>query len=51
MRQNYDFNIDKIKDLSQDEINLRKKNLELFIRPVFLIKRMKIGNLLILIQL
>tara|TARA_B100001057_G_scaffold500483_1_gene615817 strand:+ start:4499 stop:5743 length:1245 start_codon:yes stop_codon:yes gene_type:complete len=30
MKQYYDFKIEKIKDLSQDEINLRKKNLELF---------------------
>ena len=35
MNQNYDFNIDKIKDLSQEEINLRKKNLELFYKTGF----------------
>ena len=30
MKQNYDFKIDKIKDLSLEEKNLRKKYLELF---------------------
>ncbi len=30
MKQYYDFKIDKIRDLSTEEINLRKKNLELF---------------------
>jgi len=30
MKQYYDFKIEKIKDLSPKEINLRKKNLELF---------------------
>ena len=30
MKQNCNFKIDKIKDLSPEEINLRKKNLELF---------------------
>ena len=30
MKQYYDFNIDKIKNLSPEEINFRKKNLELF---------------------
>ena len=35
MKQNYDFKIDKIKDLSQEEINLRKKNLELFYQTGF----------------
>ena len=30
MKQYYDFKIEKIKDLSSDEINLRKKNLDLF---------------------
>ena len=30
MKQNYNFKIDKIKDLSKEEISLRKKNLELF---------------------
>ena len=35
MKQNYDFKIDKIKDLSQEEINLREKNLELFYQTGF----------------
>ena len=35
MKQNYDFKIDKIKNLSQEEINLRKKNLELFYQTGF----------------
>ena len=35
MKQYYDFKIDKIKDLSQEEINLRKKNLELFYQTGF----------------
>jgi Fe-S cluster assembly protein SufD len=35
MKQNYDFKIDKIKDLSKEEINLRKKNLELFYQTGF----------------
>ena len=35
MKENYDFKIDKIKDLSQEEINLRKKNLELFYQAGF----------------
>ena len=35
MRQNYDFKIDKIKDLTPEEISLRKKNLELFYRTGF----------------
>ena len=39
MKQYYDFQIEKIKDLSPEEINFRKKNLELFIKLVFLIKR------------
>ena len=30
MKQNFDFKIDKIKDLSSEEISLRKKNLDLF---------------------
>ena len=30
MKQYYDFKIEKIKDLSLDEIDLRKKNLDLF---------------------
>ena len=30
MKQYYDFKIEKIKDLSPEEIHLRKKNLELF---------------------
>ena len=30
MKQYYDFKIEKIKDLSSEEIHLRKKNLELF---------------------
>ena len=34
MKENYDFKIDKIKDLSQEEINLRK-NLELFYQAGF----------------
>ena len=35
MKQNYDFKIEKIKDLSLEEINLRKKNLELFYQTGF----------------
>ena len=35
MKQIYDFKIDKIKDLSPDEINLRKKNLDLFYQTGF----------------
>ena len=35
MEQNYDFKIDKIKDLSPKEISLRKKNLELFYQTGF----------------
>ena len=35
MKQNYDFKIDKIKDLSSEEIDLRKKNLELFYQTGF----------------
>ena len=30
MKQFYDFKIEKIKDLSQEEVNLRRKNLDLF---------------------
>ena len=35
MKQNYDFKIDKIKDLSSEEIGLRKKNLDLFYQTGF----------------
>ena len=35
MKQNYDFKIDKIKDLSSEEIRLRKKNLDLFYQTGF----------------
>ena len=35
MKQNYDFKIDKIKDLSLEEISLRKKNLDLFYQSGF----------------
>ena len=35
MKKNYDFKIDKIKDLSLEEISLRKKNLELFYESGF----------------
>ena len=35
MKQNYDFKIDNIKDLSPEEINLRKKNLDLFYQTGF----------------
>ena len=35
MKQYYDFKIEKIKDLSSDEIDLRKKNLDLFYRYGF----------------
>ena len=35
MKQNYDFKIEKIKDLSPKEINLRKKNLALFYQTGF----------------
>jgi len=35
MKQNYDFKIDKINDLSPEEISLRKKNLELFYQTGF----------------
>ena len=35
MKQYYDFKIEKIKDLSSDEIDLRKKNLDLFYQTGF----------------
>ena len=35
MKQYYDFKIEKIKDLSSDEIKLRKKNLDLFYQTGF----------------
>ena len=35
MKQHYDFKIEKIKNLSQEEINLRRKNLELFYQTGF----------------
>ena len=35
MKQYYDFKIEKIKDLSQEEISLRKKNLDLFYQTGF----------------
>ena len=35
MKQNCDFKIDKIKDLSSEEISLRKKNLDLFYQNGF----------------
>jgi Fe-S cluster assembly protein SufD len=35
MEQYYDFKIEKIKDLSSDEIDLRKKNLDLFYQTGF----------------
>ena len=35
MKQYYDFKIEKIKDLSLDEKNLRKKNLDFFYRTGF----------------
>jgi len=35
MKQNYDFKIDKIKDLSSEEISFRKKNLDLFYQTGF----------------
>ena len=35
MKQYYDFKIEKIKDLSSDEIELRKKNLDLFYQTGF----------------
>ena len=35
MKQYYDFKIEKIKDLSPEEMNLRKKNLELFFQTGF----------------
>ena len=35
MKQNYDFKINKIKDLSLEEISLRKKNLDLFYQTGF----------------
>ena len=35
MKQNYDFKIDKIKDLTSEEISLRKKNLDLFYQTGF----------------
>ena len=35
MKQNYDFKINKIKDLSSEEISLRKKNLDLFYQTGF----------------
>ena len=35
MKQNYNFKIEKIKDLSPEEMSLRKKNLELFYQTGF----------------
>ena len=35
MKQYYDFKIEKIKDLCSDEINTRKKNLDLFYQTGF----------------
>ncbi len=35
MKQNYDFKIEKIKDLSSEEMDLRKKNLALFYQTGF----------------
>jgi len=35
MKQYYDFKIEKIKDLSSDEIDFRKKNLDLFYQTGF----------------
>ena len=35
MKQFYNFKIEKIKDLSTEEMNLRKKNLELFYQTGF----------------
>ncbi len=35
MKQFYDFKIEKIKDLSQEEVNLRRKNLDLFYQRGF----------------
>ena len=35
MKQNYDFKIEKIKDLSPEELILRKKNLDLFYQAGF----------------
>ena len=35
MKQNYDFKIEKIKDLSPEEKSLRKKNLALFYKTGF----------------
>jgi Fe-S cluster assembly protein SufD len=35
MKQYYDFKVEKIKELSQNEINFRKKNLELFYESGF----------------
>ena len=35
MKQNYDFKIDKIKNLSSEEISVRKKNLKLFYQTGF----------------
>ena len=39
MKQNYDFKIDKIKDLTSEEISLRKKNLDLFYQIGFPTKK------------
>ena len=46
MKQYYDFKIENIKNLTQEEILVRKKNLDLFYQTGFLIKKMKIGNFL-----
>ena len=35
MKENYDFKIEKIEGLSPDEVDLRKKNLELFYQTGF----------------
>ena len=50
MTQFYDFKIENIKNLSIEEKNLRKKNLDLFYQNGFPNKKMKIGNLQILTQ-
>ena len=44
----YNFKIDNIKNLSLEEKNLRKKDLDLFFQNGFPNKKMKIGNLQIL---
>ena len=42
MKQNYNFKIENIKNLSPEEMSLRKKNLELFYQTGFPLKKLLI---------